>query len=186
MVDYKEASGVITNEITSTLTNVNSNEIDRLIDQINKSEKVFFVGVGRVLLSLQSIAKRFAHLGVQTYVVGQITEPAMTDKDLLIVGSGSGETAFPLIIAKKAKELNATVAHIGANPNSSMSQYADVFVRLPISSNPKSSEEVQSEQPMKSLFEQSLLLLGDAIALMIVRKENIELNSLWEFHANLE
>ncbi|WP_273834241.1 6-phospho-3-hexuloisomerase [Guptibacillus sedimenti] len=186
MVNYKEASGVITNEITSTLTNVNSNEIDHLIDQINKAEKVFFVGVGRVLLSLQSIAKRFAHLGVQTYVVGQITEPAMTDKDLLIVGSGSGETAFPLIIAKKAKELNATVAHIGANPNSSMSQYADVFVRLPISSNPESSEEVQSEQPMKSLFEQSLLLLGDAIALMIVRKENIELNSLWEFHANLE
>lgn len=186
MVNYKEASGVITNEITSTLTNVNSNEIDRLIDQINKAEKVFFVGVGRVLLSLQSIAKRFAHLGVQTYVVGQITEPAMTNKDLLIVGSGSGETAFPLIIAKKAKELNATVAHIGANPNSSMSQYADVFVRLPISSNPESSEEVQSEQPMKSLFEQSLLLLGDAIALMIVRKENIELNSLWEFHANLE
>lgn len=186
MVNYKEASGVITNEITSTLTNVNSNEIDHLIDQINKAEKVFFVGVGRVLLSLQSIAKRFAHLGVQTYVVGQITEPAMTDKDLLIVGSGSGETAFPLIIAKKAKELNATVAHIGANPNSSMSQYADVFVRLPISSNPESSEEVQSEQPMKSLFEQSLLLLGDTIALMIVKKENIELNSLWEFHANLE
>ena len=53
--------------------------------------------------------------------LGEITEPAMTDKDLLIVGSGSGETAFPLIIAKKAKELNATVAHIGANPNSSMS-----------------------------------------------------------------
>ena len=71
MVNYKEASGVITNEITSTLTSVNSNEIDHLIDQINKAEKVFFVGVGRVLLSLQSIAKRFAHLGVQTYVVGR-------------------------------------------------------------------------------------------------------------------
>ncbi|WP_394173170.1 6-phospho-3-hexuloisomerase [Guptibacillus hwajinpoensis] len=186
MVNFKEATDVITSELTSTLSNVNNDEIDNLINQINKAEKVFFVGVGRVLLSLQSIAKRFAHLGVQTYVVGQITEPAMTDKDLLIVGSGSGETAFPLIISKKAKELNATVAHIGTHPTSSMSQYADVFVRLPISSNPNSDEEVQSHQPMKSLFEQSLLLLGDTIALMLVRKENIELNSLWEYHANLE
>ena len=186
MVNFKEATDVITRELTSTLSNVNNDEIDHLINQINKAEKVFFVGVGRVLLSLQSIAKRFAHLGVQTYVVGQVTEPAMTDKDLLIVGSGSGETAFPLIIAKKAKELNATVAHIGTNSTSSMSQYADVFVRLPISSNPDSEKEVQSHQPMKSLFEQSLLLLGDTIALMLVRKENIELNSLWEYHANLE
>ncbi|RWZ54605.1 SIS domain-containing protein [Halobacillus fulvus] len=186
MSDYQVAHKTITDEITQTLANVNSEDVDRLLEEINKADKVFFVGVGRVLLSLQSIAKRLAHLGVQTFVVGQITEPAITDKDLLIVGSGSGETQFPLIIAKKAKEFNARVAHIGTNPDCSMSQYSDVFIRLPISSNADTPGEVKSNQPMKSLFEQSLLVFGDTLALMMVTEKNIELQSLWEYHANLE
>ena len=43
-----------------------------------------------------------------------------------------------------------------------------------------------SQQPMTSLFEQSLLLVGDAIAMSMVRKRDIDLDSLWEYHANLE
>ncbi|ELK47852.1 SIS domain-containing protein [Bacillus sp. SB49] len=186
MSSYTAAQRKITEEITTTLTNVNSEDVDRLIAEINKAEKVFFVGVGRVLLSLKSIAKRLSHIGIQTYVVGQITEPAITDKDLLIVGSGSGETQFPLIIAGKAKQFHAKVAHIGTNPDSSMSKYADLFIRIPITSNTEDEGAVVSEQPMKSLFEQSLLLLGDTLALMMVDEKNIELNSLWEYHANLE
>jgi len=186
MSDYNYATKKITDEITSTLTNIKSEDVDQLLMEINNAEKVFFVGVGRVLLSLQAIAKRLAHLGIKTYVVGEITEPAITDKDLLIVGSGSGETQFPLIIANKAKRFNARVAHIGANPNSSMSEYSDLFIRIPVSSKVDAPGEVQSEQPMKSLFEQSLLLLGDTIALMMVNNKNIELESLWEHHANLE
>ncbi|GGF27980.1 3-hexulose-6-phosphate isomerase [Halobacillus andaensis] len=186
MSNYNNATKKITDEITATLTNIKSDDVDQLLTEINKADKVFFVGVGRVLLSLKAIAKRLAHIGIKTYVVGQITEPAITDKDLLIVGSGSGETQFPLIIANKAKQFNARVAHIGTNPNSSMSQYSDLFIRIPISSNAATPEEVQSEQPMKSLFEQSLLLLGDTIALMMVNEKNIELQSLWEYHANLE
>ena len=186
MSDYNYATKKITDEITASLTNINSEDVEKLLIEINNAEKVFFVGVGRVLLSLQAIAKRLAHLGIKTYVVGEITEPAITDKDLLIVGSGSGGTQFPLIIANKAKRFNARVAHIGANPNSPMSEYSDLFVRIPVSSKVDDPGEVQSEQPMKSLFEQSLLLLGDTIALMMVNNKNIELESLWEHHANLE
>ena len=43
-----------------------------------------------------------------------------------------------------------------------------------------------SQQPMTSLLEQSLLLVGDAIAMSMVRKRDIDLDSLWEYHANLE
>ena len=39
---------------------------------------------------------------------------------------------------------------------------------------------------MTSLFEQSLLLFGDATAMMLIRDRGIELEKLWEFHANLE
>ncbi|TVZ77458.1 6-phospho-3-hexuloisomerase [Aeribacillus composti] len=186
MVNYYDIVKEITNELTTTLNQIDMNEVNKLLIEIKKADKVFFVGVGRVLLSLKAIAKRLAHLGIKTYIVGQITEPAITEKDLLIVGSGSGETAFPLIIAKKAKQFKAKVAHIGANPNSSMNEYSDCFVRIPVGTKLQLPNEVKSVQPMTSLFEQSLLLLGDALALMMIREQNIDMSSLWQYHANLE
>ncbi|MCF6464944.1 6-phospho-3-hexuloisomerase [Clostridium sp. Cult2] len=186
MVDYYEVEKEIICELQRTLDKVDANDVNKLLAEINKAEKVFFVGVGRVLLSLEAIAKRLAHLGIKSYVVGQITEPAITEKDLLIVGSGSGETAFPLIIAEKAKKFNATVVHIGANSNSSMKAYSDHFVRIPVSTKLQLPNEIQSIQPMTSLFEQSLLLLGDTLALMMIKQQNIDMASLWEYHANLE
>ena len=40
---------------------------------------------------------------------------------------------------------------------------------------------------MSSLFEQSLLLLGDMVAMKIVQKKDIkDLHLLWKKHANLE
>lgn len=185
-MNYQEAQAAITKELAEALSGVEADSVDQLIREIKQADKVFFVGVGRVLLALEGIAKRLAHLGVNTYVVGQITEPAITDKDLLIVGSGSGESAFPLIIAKKAKSFNARVAHIGANPDCSMKACSDAFVRIPVSTKFALPNEITSVQPMTSLFEQSLLLLGDTVALMMVQEENMDLHSLWQYHANLE
>jgi 6-phospho-3-hexuloisomerase len=186
MIKFTNITQEIVKELQETLGKVKDDEVKELLEQIQKAEKVFFVGVGRVLLSLQAIAKRLAHLGVNTIVVGQITEPAITEKDLLIVGSGSGQTVFPLAIAKKAKQYNATVIHIGANPNSAMKEFADLFVRIPVSTKLNLPNEVPSIQPMTSLFEQSLLLLGDTIALMMIKEGNIDMQSLWQYHANLE
>lgn len=186
MIKYEYYHKEIINELSNTLNQVDPDEVDQLLEEIKKADKVFFVGVGRVLLSLKSIAKRLAHLGIKTHIVGEITEPAITEKDLLIVGSGSGETAFPLIIAKKAKQFNARVAHIGANPNSSMKDYTDHFIRISVSTKLQQPNEVTSIQPMTSLFEQSLLLLGDTLALLLIKERDIDISGLWEYHANLE
>lgn len=184
--EYSQAAKLVVDELYGTTSNIDDNEVRALIDAIQEADKVFFVGVGRVLLSLQSIAKRLAHLGIDTYIVGQITEPAITENDLLIVGSGSGESLFPVSIAKKAKSFNAKVAHIGANPDCTMSEYTDYFVKVPTATKFASPEEIQSEQPMTSLFEQTLLILGDTIALMIVKENDIDIHELWQYHANLE
>ncbi|MFJ7753981.1 6-phospho-3-hexuloisomerase [Peribacillus muralis] len=182
----KDIAKEITNELTTTLCNIDGEDINTLLSEIQRADKIFFVGVGRVLLSLKAIAKRLAHLGFNTYIVGQITEPAITEKDLLIVGSGSGESAFPLIIAKKAKQYKAKVAHIGANASSSMGEFSDCFVKIPVSTKLQLPGEIPSVQPMTSLFEQSLLLLGDTLALMMIREQKLDMPSLWKYHANLE
>lgn len=185
-MNYYQTETAIIKELENTMSSIVDGDVLALVGHIQRADKVFFVGVGRVLLSLQAVAKRLAHLGISTYVVGQITEPAITAQDLLIVGSGSGESMFPLGIAKKAHSLGATVAHIGSNPESTMRAYTDTFVRIPVQTKLGKPDEVRSIQPMTSLFEQALLLLGDTIALMIVREQDIDMHNLWQFHANLE
>ncbi len=156
-------------------------------DAILQADQVFFVGVGRVMLSLQSICKRLAHLGIRAHYVGEITEPAITEKDLLIVGSGSGASLFPLGIAKKARAAaNCRIVHIGSNPNSEMKDIADFMVRIPVRTKLYLEDEIDSCQPMTTLFDQSLLLLGDTLAKMIIEEQSLDMKGLWKYHANLE
>lgn len=183
---YKKTYEIVLKELDTALSGVDPVAVEKLVDAIMDAEQVFFVGVGRVLLSLQSMAKRLAHLGIKTHYVGEITEPAITKEDLLIVGSGSGSTLFPLGIAKKAKAVGAKVIHIGSNPNSEMKEVADFMVRIPVRTKNYLDDEIDSVQPMTSLFEQSLLILGDTMAKMIIDKRNINMKSLWKYHANLE
>ena len=140
-----------------------------------------------MLLSLQSVCKRLAHLGIKAHYVGEITEPAITKNDLLIVGSGSGASLFPLGIAKKARSAaDCRIVHIGSNPNSEMKEIADFMVRIPVRTKFYLDDEIDSCQPMTSLFEQSLLLVGDILAKMIIEHRKLDMKGLWQYHANLE
>ncbi len=96
---YTEKANVVTSELSAVLAGVNPEQVGQLIEAIESAEKIFFIGVGRVMFMLQSIAKRLKHIGFDTYIVGETTEPPITPKDLLIVGSGSGSTLVPAGIA---------------------------------------------------------------------------------------
>lgn len=183
---YLEQCGTVLEECRKALERVNPDSVAAYLALCTGAKRIFFVGVGRVLLSLEAAAKRYAHLGLDTVVVGQITEPAITEGDVLIVGSGSGNTLFPSGIAHKAKTLGAKVIHIGYNPHSGLEEVADLFVRIPVGGKTCTAEDVATVQPMTSLFEQSLLLFGDITALMVVEDRKIDLPSLWRHHANLE
>lgn len=184
---YQADCAAVLDELGRTLASIDPASLKRLADEILKAEQVFFVGVGRVLLSLQSVCKRLAHLGIKTHYVGEITEPAITKNDLLIVGSGSGASLFPLGIAKKARSaVDCKIVHIGSNPNSEMKDICDFMVRIPVRTKFYLEDEIDSCQPMTSLFEQSLLLVGDILAKMIIERQNLDMKGLWQYHANLE
>ena len=183
---YHENLDLVLNELKSVLSKINEESIYNLKEDILNANKVFVVGVGRVLLSLQAFVKRLNHLNIPTYYVGQIDEPCFTKDSVLIVGSGSGNTLFPVAIAKKAKSIGAKVIHIGSNKNSDIKDYIDYMIRIPTRTKLYLDDEVDSKQIMTSLFEQSLLLLGDIICKMIIDEQNIDIKDLWESHANLE
>jgi len=186
MDDFTSARTLILTELEGSLAAIDEAEVTAFIDALESARSVFFVGVGRVLLSLEAMAKRFYHLGIDTHVVGEITEPAITADDLLVVGSGSGESKVPVAIAQIAHRHGARVAHIGSNRESSLAPITSLMVRIPAQTKLRLDDEIRSEQVMSSLFEQSLLIFGDAVALLIVRRRALNLQALWERHANLE
>lgn len=184
---YETASEDVLAELKKTMESIDPDSLERLVKEILKADQVFFVGVGRVMLALQCVCKRFAHLGIKAHCVGEINEPAIKKDDLLIVGSGSGGSLFPLGIAKKARAaVDCTIVHIGSNPNSEMKDVADFMVRIPVRTKNYLDDEIDSCQPMTSLFEQSVLLLGDVLAKMIIEQKHLDMRSLWQYHANLE
>ena len=178
---YLKARTDVIAELDKTLAAIKPEQIERLYNEIQKADQVFFVGVGRVMMALECICKRFAHLGIKAHCVGDITEPAITKNDLLIVGSGSGGSLFPLGIAKKARA--AVDCKI---ENSEMKDIADFMVRIPVRTKFYLDDEIDSCQPMTTIFDQSLLLLGDIIAKMMIEEKNINMKDLWQYHANLE
>ncbi len=183
---YEETENLVLSELKTALTGVDKKAVESLTEEILAADQVFFIGVGRVMLSLEAVAKRLAHLGIRTHCVGEITEPAITEKDVLIVGSGSGGSVFPLEIAKKAHSIGAKIIHIGSNPNSELKPITSLMVRIPVRTKFYLDDEIDSEQPMTTLFEQSVLLLGDIVAKMIIEERKLDMKSLWKYHANLE
>ena len=49
---YKKNAEIIINELNEALLKVDENEVYSLIEELNKAEKVFFIGVGRVMTML--------------------------------------------------------------------------------------------------------------------------------------
>ena len=184
---YEKARRDVLGELELALGSIDPASLERLKDDILDADQVFFVGVGRVMLALQCLCKRLAHLGIRAHYVGEITEPHLNKSDLLIVGSGSGSSLFPLGIARKARECaDCRIVHIGSNPNSEMRAIADYMVRIPVRTKQYLDDEIASCQPMTTLFEQSVFLLGDILAKMIIDEKHLDMKELWRFHANLE
>jgi 6-phospho-3-hexuloisomerase len=186
VTSYAESYELVLREIRQALDCVDPTQVEALVDAMSIANRVFVVGVGRVMISLQAFAQRLNHLGIPTSCVGDINEPPITDCDLLVVGSGSGESVVPVAIARVAKRYGARISHIGSNARSSLAPLTDVFVRIPVQTKLGLDDEIRSEQIMTSLFEQCLYILSDSMALMIARRRGLDLKDLWQYHANLE
>lgn len=174
-------------ELKDTLSKFDIESIDCLSQAIIESKRIFLAGTGRSGFAVKSFALRLMHLGLNTYVVGETITPAITNTDLLIIGSGSGETACLVNYAREAKALRVRIGLITIFPDSTVGKLADykVVINAP-TSKVISNNDVVSIQPMGSLFEQSMMLLFDGMILGLMKKLNVSPDSMCARHANLE
>jgi 6-phospho-3-hexuloisomerase len=130
---------------------------------------------------------RLAHLGRPVQVVGDVTTRGIGAGDALLVASGSGETRGILAMARSAVENGAEVGVITIFPDSSLARLAACVVVIP-APTPKSQREnlETSIQPMGSLFEQTLLVTLDVMAMMLMQKLGQTSELMFSLHANLE
>lgn len=173
-------------ELNQTVHLINDSEAEKLVQQILASNKIFVAGAGRSGLMGKAFVMRMMHMGMDAYVVGETVTANLEAGDLLILGSGSGETKTLVAIAEKAKSLGGTIAAITISPGSTIGQLADIVVKLPGVTKDQSDGDYRTIQPMGSLFEQAMLLLYDAIILRFMEEKNLDSNKMYGKHANLE
>ena len=174
-------------ELNETLSQVSSEEADLLAEAIVAANRVFIAGVGRSGLMVRGFAMRLTHMGFNVHVVGDVTTPAITADDLLVIGSGSGSTTSLRVITEKAKAVGSKIAMITVLDNSPIAQLADIVLAVPAPTLKKENETgFTSVQPMGSLFEQSMLLTFDALIVMLMAKTKVNNDDMFVRHANLE
>jgi 6-phospho-3-hexuloisomerase len=174
-------------ELTRNQHKVSDGDLDRLADAIEGARHIFLAGAGRSGVAIRAFGNRLLHLGFSVSLVGDISSPHTQEGDLLIVGSGSGETESLVALATKAKKNKVRIALVTMDPESTLGQVADVTVRLP-GASPKlrGAAEVTSVQPMGSAFEQISFLGYDAVILELMERMGETTDSMFPRHANLE
>ncbi|TCP20723.1 6-phospho-3-hexuloisomerase [Scopulibacillus darangshiensis] len=176
----------IINELNRTLDLVAEAEAEKLVDRILESRKVFVAGAGRSGFMARSFVMRMMHMGLDAFVVGETVTPGIDKDDILIIGSGSGETKSLVSMAEKAKGLGASVAAVTISPDSTIGRLSDFAIKLPAKPKAGADSEYKTIQPMGSLFEQSLLLFYDAVTLRLMDKNELDSGTMFGRHANLE
>lgn len=180
-----EATRKIRDEQARVLDGIDPAAWSRAGGFIAGAEAVFTVGTGRSGLALQMAAMRFMHLGLASHVVGETTTPAIGKGDVLVAASGSGSTARVVRAARTASEEGATVVAITTDPGSELADLATVVLGVP-AADKQDFDGTVSEQYAGSLFEQSVLVLTDALFHTLWQAAGTDPRELWRTHANLE
>lgn len=176
----------IIKELNRSVSLIADEEAENLVNGILESKKVFVAGAGRSGFMGKSFAMRMMHMGIDAYVIGETVTPTFNSGDILIIGSGSGETKSLISMAEKAKEIGGKIATVTIFPESTLGKLADIKIKLPGSPKDKSEGDYVTIQPMASLFEQTLLLFYDAIILRFMEKKGLISENMYGNHANLE
>jgi len=179
-------SKVVSQEIEHVMSAVSAEQVEALMQAITGAEGVFVCGAGRSMLMMQAFAMRLVHLGMQAYVVGETITPAIGPGDILIAGTGSGQTRITLAMVEAARAREATTAALTAHPQSPIGLAADLVVEIPTPVTVARGVVRASVQPPGSLFEQCLLVLCDTMVMLFMQRLGVTEDQMRARHSKLE
>ncbi|MCI2958906.1 6-phospho-3-hexuloisomerase [Agromyces atrinae] len=185
VADPSDALHTLSRELRDSIASVADADLSPFAERLRTAERVFVHGAGRSGLALRMTAMRLMHLGLTVHVVGEVTTPAIREGDVLLTASGSGTTAGIVSAAETAKESGAAVAAITSVADSPLAALADEVIIVPAATKQDRSGTA-SDQYAGSLFEQTVVLVGDALFHGLWQASGDTADDLWPRHANLE
>jgi 6-phospho-3-hexuloisomerase len=173
-------------EVGRTLNTSDFSDLQNFIDKIINARKVVLFGAGRVGLMMKTFAMRLNHLNLDSYFLGDVNLPKTGLGDLIIIGSGSGNTKSVVSIAEIAKKNKLDVIAITANSHSRIANLSTSLINLNCQTKETGLLPRNSIQPMTTLFEQSLLIFLDSLVLELMNKLNEDHDSMSKRHNVIE
>jgi 6-phospho-3-hexuloisomerase len=160
-------------------------EIAILALMIQQAKRIFVIGAGRTGLMMKAVGMRLMHLGLNVHIVGETTTPAIQAGDLLLAASGSGTTSAIVKAAEKAHAVGASIAAVSTTNTSPLASVAQLVLIIPAAQKQDFHGAI-SEQYSGSLFEQSVLFVGDALFQTLWKESQLSPEEMWKQHANME
>jgi 6-phospho-3-hexuloisomerase len=159
----------------------NLKELDEeIVSKVSKvlleSRNIFVYGVGRSGIVGRMFAMRLVQMGLQAYFVGETIAPVVTDKDSVVLLSGTGETQGALLVAQICRRVNAKIISITSSTDNSIYKASDLKIVLRTN---KSSDLA----PLGTLFEASCHVLLDSIVAVLMNEKGEKEADLRKRHA---
>lgn len=168
----------VRDEVVNVLSTVSSEQMSNAAALFgDRSRRWFWSGQGRSGLVAQMAAMRLMHVGFDAHAVGEATAPAIGEGDGLVMISGSGETPVTLHIARLALDYGAHLLAVTTRADSTLAQHAHAVIEVPIAA---------TGQFGGTLFEQSALLLLDAVILKVTAGDPQAYAAMKARHTNLQ
>lgn len=186
--DPAVALTAITAEVSAAaaaLGDAGAEQLESVASLLADANRVFVHGAGRSGLALQMTAMRLMHLGLRVHVVGDATTPAITSGDVLLTASGSGTTGGIVRAAQNAVDAGARVAALTTAADSPLAALASAVAIVPAADKLDRSGRA-SAQYSGGLFEQVVVVAGDALFHALWQRSGLDADELWPRHANLE
>jgi len=168
----------VRDEIACVLSAVSDDQMARAAALFaDRHRRWFCSGQGRSGLVAQMVAMRLMHVGFDAHAVGEPTAPSIDEGDGLVMISGSGETPVALHVARLAQEFGAQLLAVTARADSTLARLADAVIEVP---------SAGTGQFGGTLFEQSALLLLDAVVLDLIAGDPRAYAAIQARHTNLQ
>jgi 6-phospho-3-hexuloisomerase len=174
-------------ELGAVLARLTPDMAETLIQEVETAPRVFGCAAGRSGFILRGFLMRLMHLGFTVYFVGETTTPRVRPGDLLMVMSGSGETAQPREMQRRANAAGARTLALTTHPESTIGREAQVTINIPGTTKLTLNQEAKSVQCPGSLFEQASFLFLEAVVLILYqRRLGHNQGDVLDRHADLE
>lgn len=162
-------------------SSINQDDLDALTDAVNSAKRVYVAGWGRAGNCIKILGMDCSQMGMTAHICGDNTTPSIHEGDILVIGSGSGETKTMCILAQQAKEHGAKLGLISANKNSTIGKMADYNVEIKRLPEKEGEPEVSGGS-----FYHCMMMCCDIIRTYICELRGLTMKDIGYNHNNLE